>query len=167
MKYLSNICSDFGFGCQSFRQNNWKYTIKSRAVDWSTIQFWTILSCMYSDIKSILCSSLPKFPFTNFQIYEFWKKGFQLYRLSISMLYPKLSISKESSDKHLVGLDFFNRSFLFIYELGIGVYIHMKHSVLVQFIRWLCVQIRPKTDNEQLVCNFFSNCSQQLHAPAL
>ena len=110
---------------------------------------------MYSDIKSILCSSLPKFPFTNFQIYEFWKKGFQLYRLSISMLYPKLSISKESSDKHLVGLAFFNRSFLFIYELGIGVYIHMKHSVLVQFIRWLCVQIRPKTDNEQLVCNFF------------
>ena len=69
---------------------------------------------------------------------------------------PKLSTSKESSETHVVGLVFFYWSFLFIYELGIGVYIHMKHSVLLQFIRWLCVQIRPKTDNEQLVCNFFS-----------
>jgi hypothetical protein len=58
---------------------------------------------------------------------------------------------------------------LFIYELGIGVYIHMKHSVLVQFIRWLCVQIRPKTDNEQLVCNFFSRMfsTTSCHSPVM
>ena len=79
------------------------------------------------------------------------------------------AVSKESSEKHLVSLDFFNQPFLFIYELGIGVYIHMKHSVLVQFIRWLCVQIRPKTDNEQLVCNFFSQMfsTTSCHSPVM
>ena len=45
----------------------------------------------------------------------------------------------------------------------------MKHSVFVQFIRWLCVQIRPKTDNEQLVCNFFSPMfsTTSCHSPVM